>query len=107
MTPCRRTRIAHLRDIVTRPEELDDRAGVRLVPLDADMQCPKTAQHQEAVEWAGDGAHGVLQEPQPLGDLVVRGHGDTEHDIGVAGGVLRRGMEDDVRTQRERPLDGG
>ena len=74
--------------------------------LHPQVQRPQPAQDEEAVLRPGHRAHRVLEEAQPLADLVVRGDRQPEDRVGVAGEVLRRGVEHDVGAQRERPLDG-
>ena len=76
------------------------------MPLDAQMQRPQAAQHEEAVERPGHRAHRVLQEAQPLRDLVVDGHGDAQDRVGVPGKVLRRRVEDDVGAERRAAAGG-
>jgi len=59
-------------------EEPGDGRGVAAVPLHPQVQGPQPAQDEKAVERAGNAPHGVLQEPEPLGDRRVgaqRGHG--------------------------------
>ena len=53
---------------------VDDRRGVGAVPVHAHRQRLEAAQHQPAVERAGHRPDGVLQEAEPLGQLVVVGH---------------------------------
>ena len=91
-------------DVAARPEERRDRRPVPAVPLHAQVQRPEPPQDEEAVERPRDGAHRVLEEPQPLGDRVVRGDGHADDRVGVAGEVLGRRVEHDVGADRQRPL---
>ena len=76
------------------------------MPLHPQVQCPQTAQHEEAVLRPGHPAHRVLKEAEALGDRLVRGDSHAQDRIGVAGQILRGGMEDDVGAEHQRPLVG-
>ena len=52
----------------------------------------------------GTRAHRVLEEPESLRDAVVAGDRDPVDGVRVAGQVLRRRVEDDVRAEPERLL---
>ena len=97
-------RVAHRRDIVAGGEEPGHGERVRAVTRHAQRQRPQAAQHEEAVERPRDATHGVLQEPQPFGDLVVVRDRDADDRVRVPAEVLRRRVEHDVRPQLERPL---
>jgi hypothetical protein len=76
------------------------------VRVHTEMEGAQPPVHEEAVEWAGDRAHRVLDEPQPL--MPLRGAGDhrpADH-VGVAAQVLGRGVDDEVRAELERALVG-
>ena len=98
-------RVVDRGDVGAAAKEGGDRRGVRPVPLHAQVERPQPAQHEEAVERTGDGAHRVLEEAQPLGDGLVRGDGHAQDRVRVAGEVLRRGVEDDVGAVLQRPLE--
>ena len=93
------------RDVVAGGEERGHGRRVRHVPLDAEVERPEPAQHQEAIERAGHAAHRVLEEPEPLGDRRVAGDRDPEDRVAVAREVLRRRVEDDVRAEVQRTLE--
>jgi hypothetical protein len=75
------------------------------VPLGPQRQRAEAAQREEAVLRPRNGAHRVLQEAEPAGQVVARRHDDAKDRVAVAGEVLRDGVEDDVRAERERPLE--
>ena len=52
-------------------------------------ECLHAAQHQEAVHRSGHGADGVLEEPEPLVQLVVSSHDGAADHVRVAAEVLR------------------
>ena len=99
-------RVADPGDVVAPGQEAGDDGRVRGVALDPQGERPQPAQDEEAVERPGHGAHRVLQEAQPLGEVVAVGDRDAADRVRVAGEVLRRGVEDDVRAERQRSLDG-
>ena len=101
----REARVEDAVDVVAPGQEPGDGRGVRDVPLDPDVERPQAAQDEEAVERAGDPAHRVLEEAEPLGDRVVAGDRDPEDRVRVAAEVLRRGVEHDVGAERERVLE--
>ena len=104
--PVGQARVADPVDVVAVREVAGDRGGVRRVALDPQRERPQPAQHEEAVERPGHGAHRVLEEAQPLGQVVAIGHGDPADGVRVAGEVLRRRVEHDVRAERQRALEG-
>ena len=59
--------IDHALDIVPRFQPARDLQRVAAMPLHAQRERLQAAQREEAVERPGDGADGVLQEAQPLG----------------------------------------
>ena len=54
-----------------RAQQLDDRGGAAGMGLHPQVQGAQAAVDEEAVERAGDRADGVLDEPQPLVELLV------------------------------------
>ena len=100
----RQARIEHLSHRRMAGEQLGDGAGVVAVALHAHRQRLDPAQHQVAVERAGHGAHGVLEEARALGDAGVVGRHEPADDVGVAAEVLRRRVHDHVGAERERLL---
>ena len=62
------------------------------------------AVHEVAVERAGHGAGGVLQEADALGQLVVVGGREPADHVAVAAEVLGGGVHDDVGAEGERLL---
>ena len=80
--------------------------GVRAMTLHPEVEGAQPAQHEEAVEGPGHGAHRVLQEAQPLGHRLVRGDRHAKDRVGVTGEVLGGGMEGDVGAELQRPLEG-
>ena len=74
---------------------------------DAQVQGAQAAVHEEAVQRAGDGADGVLDEAHLL---VQRGvlHDDGAADgVGVAAEVLGRRVHDRAGAELQRSLDRG
>ncbi len=68
----------------------------------------QAAQRQEAIERAGHGAHGVLQEAQPLGERRVSPRRRPRHaadHVGMAVEILGRRVQHEVEAQLQRPLD--
>ena len=66
----------------------------------------QTAEHQEAVERAGNRADRVLQKPHSVAEfLVFSDHGHTANHIGMAVQILGCGMNHQIKTEFERPLD--
>ena len=100
-------RVADELDVVARGEEAGDSLGVRGMALGAQGERAQAAQDEEAVERAGDGAQGVLEEAKPLGHLRAARDRDPADRVRVAGQVLRGRVEDDVRPEFERTLEGG
>jgi hypothetical protein len=100
------TRIEDPGDVRAAREERGHGRCVGNVALDAEVERPEAAEHEEAVKRAGHRAHRVLQEPQPLADRRVTGHRDPEDRVGVTPEVLRRGMEGDIGTELEGVLEG-
>ena len=88
-------------------QEGRDRVRVLAVAVHADGQRLHPAEHEPAVERAGDGAERLLQELQALGDGRVVGRGEAADHVGVAAQVLRRRVEDDVGAELERALEVG
>ena len=89
-----------------RGEDVGDALGVVAVALHAHRERLEAALGEEAVERAGHRAHPVLSE-RAARQLVVVGDERAADDVGVPTEVLRRGVHDDVRAQRERRLQVG
>src|SRR5205823_13593279 len=103
----RQARVEHLLDARMPFEEARDRVRVMAVLPHPDGQRLDTAQDEPAVEWTGDRAERLLQEREPLSDRrIVRGR-EAADDVGMAAEVLRRRVDDDVRSQLERALEKG
>ena len=79
-------------------EDVDDRSRIRAVTIHSDAECLDAAQDEPAVEWPGDGSHGVLVEPQLLDKRGIGGDERAADDVTMAAEVLRRAVHDDVGT---------
>ena len=87
--------------VARRRRELE---GVGLRALHAQVQGPQAAQRQPRLDGAGDRAEGAAHVDEPVRELHVAGHRDTEQQVGVAGQVLGRAVHHEVGTQLERAL---
>ena len=81
--------------------------GVGGVLAHAHAERLDAAKHEEAVHGAGDGADGVLQKVELLGEAVVARYGNAADHVGVAVDELGRGVNDDVGAVVERRLKDG
>ena len=82
--------------------------AVARMTLHPQRQRLDAAQRQETVERAGDRADRVLQEFQPVGQILVVADRDAAADhVGMAVQIFRRRMHDEVDAELERPLDVG
>ena len=88
-------------------EDVDDRSRIRAVTVHSDAECLDAAQDEPAVEWPGDGSHGVLVEPQLLHKRGIGGDERAADDVTVTAEVLRRAVNDDVGAQCDRLLQVG
>ena len=84
-----------------------DRERVAVMLLHAHGQRLDAAQHQETILRAGAGSHGVLQEPDLLGQRRVSHDGGAADHVGMPVDVLGGGMDHDVHAEIQRPLEIG
>ncbi len=101
----RQTGVEHLLDARLALEVRGDSDRVLAVLLHADGERLQPAQDEPAVERAGDGAERLLEEREALRDRVVVRREEAADDVGVAAEVLRRRVQDDVGSERERLLE--
>src|SRR5205823_1143247 len=78
----------------------------RVVAVLAHPHCERlhSAQHEPAVERAGNRAERLLQEEQPLRNRRIVRRDEAADDVRVAAEVLRRRVQNDVRAEREWAL---
>ena len=100
-------RVQHPQDGRVPGEHLGDALGVVAVPIHSDRERLDAPQREPVVERPGHRPDRVLRERQLLGELVVAGDERAADDVGVTAEVLGRGVQDDVRAQRERLLQVG
>ena len=84
-----------------------DLAPVRVVLAHAEVQRLRAAERKPGVERPGDGAGGVVNELEPLGEPVVAHDGAAADHVAVPVQILRRRVEDDVGAELERTLEVG
>src|SRR6059058_889183 len=88
-------------------QPLGDAAAVDVVLPHAKSEGLGAAQREPAVERPGHGARRVLDEPDPLGEVVgVHDHHSADH-VAVAVQVFGGRVKHDVGAQLERPLEAG
>ena len=91
-------------DLVGAVEVGGDGLGVVAVALHAHGESLDAAGGEVGVEGRGDGADAALEPQELLVELGGVGHHEAADDVGVPAEVLGGGVEDVVRTQRQRLL---
>src|SRR5881409_2618299 len=71
------------------------------------MQRTNTAQREIAVEWRAGDAEAVRPPGELLAHHAIRRHHRAAYDVAVTIQVFRRGVDDDVRAERDRLLQRG
>ena len=77
------------------------------VRLHAQVQGLEAAHGEEGIKRAGHGADRVLQETHLLGQLLAAGHHDAADHVGMAVEVFGGGMQHQVRSEFQGPLQHG
>jgi phospho-N-acetylmuramoyl-pentapeptide-transferase len=85
-------------------EELRDLLGVGRLAFDAQRERLHAAQHQPALEGAGDRAARCAPVAQLAGERLVPGDDGAAEDVGVAGDRLGQGVHRRYRAELERLL---
>ena len=76
--------------------------------LHSQRQCLQAAQSQKAVERSCDSPHRILQKGQLVAQLLVRAdHCNTANHVRMAAQIFRRGVNHDIESEFNRPLDPG
>ena len=100
--------IKNLRDLLLRLEPARDLQCVFGMPLHPQRERFQPAHGEEAVERTRDRADRVLQELHLISELLVFSDDrDPADDIGVAVQIFRRGMDDHIEPEFDRPLRPG
>ena len=100
-------RVADLADRRVPGQPAHQLLGVRLGPLDPQVQGAQAAQRQPRLEGAGDRAEQVAPALQHGVQLVVAGDHRAHEHVAVAGEVLRRRVHDQVDVELQRRLQQG
>lgn len=88
-------------------EELGNGLGVVGSGANSDVEGLDTSVGEPRVKGRGDGANGVLEEPESLVDHVGVGGSDTHDNVRVAVDVLGHGVHDNVGSEGQGVLDVG
>ena len=76
------------------------------MPLHPQRERLQSAQRQKAVERPRDRADRILQKRDLIAELLVFSHDDhAAHHVGVAIQIFRRGMNDHIESEFDRPLN--
>jgi hypothetical protein len=87
-------------------EVFRDGGGIFLLLPVTDTEGAQAAQSLEAIEWGAGQAQAIGPPDERFEQFIVLRQYGAAHHVGMSIDVLGGGMQDDVRTELERPLFG-
>src|SRR5205809_3086500 len=102
------SRITHGLDFRFSREPLRDLHRIFAMPLHSQRKRLQSAEREKTIEWPGYRTDRILEKCNLITELLVFSHdNDAANHIGMAIEIFRRGMNDHIESEFERPLDPG